>query len=51
MAAQRLSGLLAQSSSAPVLGTVANCVGRADSERYGFSARDGRVWSGKLIGR
>jgi Mrp family chromosome partitioning ATPase/capsular polysaccharide biosynthesis protein len=51
IAAQRLVGMLANVSSSPVLGVVANNVARADSERYGFSASNGRVWPGKLIGR
>jgi Mrp family chromosome partitioning ATPase/capsular polysaccharide biosynthesis protein len=50
-AAQRLVAMLANVSSSPVLGVVANNVTRADSERYGFSASNGRVWPGKLIGR
>jgi len=49
--AQRLVQLLARVSSAPVLGVAANCVARADSERYGFSAPSGRGWPGKLSGR
>jgi Mrp family chromosome partitioning ATPase/capsular polysaccharide biosynthesis protein len=51
IAAQRLVHMLANVSSSPVLGVVANNVARKDSERYGFSASDGRVWPGKLIGR
>ncbi|MFI4977194.1 MAG: Wzz/FepE/Etk N-terminal domain-containing protein [Solirubrobacterales bacterium] len=51
IAAQRLMHMLANVSSSPVLGVVANNVARTDSERYGFSASDGRVWPGKLIGR
>jgi Mrp family chromosome partitioning ATPase/capsular polysaccharide biosynthesis protein len=51
VSAQRLVQLLARASSAPVLGVAANCVARADSERYGFSALSGRGWPGKLIGR
>jgi Mrp family chromosome partitioning ATPase/capsular polysaccharide biosynthesis protein len=50
--AQRLVQLLANASSAPVLGTVANSVARTDVERYGFSATPGRRgWLGKLLGR
>lgn len=51
-AAQRLMQLLARVASAPVLGVVANCVGHAELERYGFAAASGRQgWSGKLVGR
>jgi len=51
VSAQRLVQLLARASSAPVLGLVANCVVRADSERYGFSASRRRGWRGRLSGR
>jgi Mrp family chromosome partitioning ATPase/capsular polysaccharide biosynthesis protein len=51
IAAQRLLQMLANVSSSPVLGVVANEVARSDSERYGFSASNGRAWPGKLIGR
>ena len=51
VSAQRLVQLLGRASTAPVLGVVANCVGRSDSERYGFSAPSGRGWRGKLNGR
>jgi Mrp family chromosome partitioning ATPase/capsular polysaccharide biosynthesis protein len=51
VSAQRLVQLLARASSAPVLGVVANCVERSDSERYGFSAPSGRGLRGKLNGR
>jgi succinoglycan biosynthesis transport protein ExoP len=37
VSAERLLTLLEHSSSAPVLGAVANCVPRKDVERYGFS--------------
>jgi succinoglycan biosynthesis transport protein ExoP len=37
ISAERLLTLLEHSSSAPVLGAVANCVPRKDVERYGFS--------------
>jgi Mrp family chromosome partitioning ATPase/capsular polysaccharide biosynthesis protein len=46
--AMRLVQLLGQASSAPVFGVVANCVTRADSERYGFSAPSSRSRSGRL---
>jgi Mrp family chromosome partitioning ATPase len=49
--AQRLVQLLAHASSAPVLGVAANCVARADIERYGLSASNGWGSLGKLIGR
>jgi polysaccharide biosynthesis transport protein len=49
-AAERLVNVLANVPSAPVLGVIANCAGRTDSERYGFSAPTGRV-SSRLIGR
>jgi Mrp family chromosome partitioning ATPase len=40
--AQRLAELLRRTSSAPVLGVVANHVARADIERYGYSSTPGR---------
>jgi Mrp family chromosome partitioning ATPase/capsular polysaccharide biosynthesis protein len=43
--AQRLTQLLSRSSTAPVLGVVANSVSRADMRRYGFSSADGE-WRG-----
>jgi succinoglycan biosynthesis transport protein ExoP len=50
--AQRLLQLLKQTPSAPVLGVVANAVSESDVEKYGFqSARHGRGWRGKLMGR
>jgi tyrosine-protein kinase len=42
--ARRLMQLLAHSSTAPVLGVVANCVSPADIARYGFSLTDGKLW-------
>jgi Mrp family chromosome partitioning ATPase/capsular polysaccharide biosynthesis protein len=51
VAAQRLVYLLHNVSSSPVLGVVANGLGRKDSERYGFSSSNGRVWPGNLRGR
>jgi Mrp family chromosome partitioning ATPase/capsular polysaccharide biosynthesis protein len=51
IAAQRLVELLARTSAAPVLGVVANCVASRDSERFGFSAPNGRAWPGQLIGQ
>lgn len=51
VAAGRLVTLLANVPSAPVLGVVAMCAGRADSERYGFSAPDSRGWPSKLLGK
>jgi len=51
VAAQRLMYMLANVASSPVLGVVANGLARSDSERYGFSTSNGRVWPGKLIGR
>jgi Mrp family chromosome partitioning ATPase len=51
VAAQRLMYMLTNVASSPVLGVVANGLARADSERYGFSTSNGRVWPGKLIGR
>jgi Mrp family chromosome partitioning ATPase/capsular polysaccharide biosynthesis protein len=51
IAAQRLMDTLANASSSPVLGVVANGVARRDSERYGFSPSNGRLWPGKLVGR
>jgi Mrp family chromosome partitioning ATPase len=48
--AERLTQLLARSSTAPVLGVVANSVSRAEIRRCGFSSAYGeRRWPGKLI--
>jgi succinoglycan biosynthesis transport protein ExoP len=50
--AQRLLQLLKQTPSAPLLGVVANAVSESDVEKFGFhSARYGRGWRGKLMGR
>lgn len=49
--AQRLRQLLENPAYAPILGVVANCVGRSDLKRYGFSSPDGRTWPGGLAGR
>jgi len=49
--AQRLVQILSSASSAPVLGVVANCVARDDSERFGFSASSGWGWYGRHNGR
>lgn len=43
VSAQRLAELLGRTSSAPVLGVVANHVPRKDIERYGFAARPSRA--------
>ena len=51
VAAGRLVELLQRSSAAPVLGLVANCAARRDSERYGFAAPDGRAWKRKPSGQ
>jgi succinoglycan biosynthesis transport protein ExoP len=48
--AQRLVQVLGQAS-APVLGTVANCLPGREMQRYGFSSAVGRQWSGRLPGR
>jgi polysaccharide biosynthesis transport protein len=45
--ARRLRQLLDRPSYAPVLGVAANIVAPSDLKRYGFSAPDGRVWSGR----
>ncbi len=45
--ARRLRQLLDRPSYAPVLGVAANIVAPSDLRRYGFSAPDGRVWSGR----
>ncbi len=50
-AARRMMSLLRQLSSAPVLGVAANCAARVDSERYGFTAANGRVRPLMLIRR
>ncbi len=50
--AQRLTQLLTRTSSAPVLGVVANAVSRKDTNRYGFTTRDrARRWPLSIIGR
>jgi Mrp family chromosome partitioning ATPase/capsular polysaccharide biosynthesis protein len=51
VSAQRLVQLLAHASRAPLLGSVANCVSRAEAERHGFSAPNGRVRLGRWFGR
>jgi Mrp family chromosome partitioning ATPase len=49
--ARRLMEMLARTPSAPVLGIVANAVGRRDSERYGFMMGMGGGGRFKLLGR
>lgn len=50
--ARRLTQLLTRTSSAPVLGVVANAVSRSDMERYGFTQGYGQKrWPRTLIGR
>ncbi len=50
--AKRLTELLARTSSAPILGVVANAVSRSDMEKYGFSPEYGqRSWPRTLLGR
>ncbi len=49
--ARRLQQLLAQTPTAPVLGVVANGVGRADMKRYGVGGSNGRGWPARLTGR
>ena len=49
--ARGLVQVLANTPRAPVLGVAANCVPRAEAERYGFSPLNGRVRLGRLIGR
>jgi len=51
VSARRLTQLLAHTSSAPVLGLVANCVSRAEAQRYGFSSPRGRAGRGWLASR
>lgn len=48
--AHRLMQLLVHNSSAPVLGTVANCVTSADIARHGLSAPVRRSWLSRLPG-
>jgi polysaccharide biosynthesis transport protein len=50
LSAQRFMQLLANSPTAPVLGTVANCVSKGDIAQQGLSASGGRTWLGKLTG-
>lgn len=49
--ARRLQQLLAQTPTAPVLGVVANGVGRSDMKRYGVGGSSGRGWPARLTGR
>jgi Mrp family chromosome partitioning ATPase len=51
VSANRLMQLLSHTESAPLLGVVANCVTRADSERYGFAPADGGAWPLRVLGR
>jgi Mrp family chromosome partitioning ATPase len=51
MSARRLVQLLAHNRHGPVLGLVANCVPRREAQRYGFSSPNGRVRTGRMIGR
>jgi succinoglycan biosynthesis transport protein ExoP len=51
MSARRLVQLLAHNAHGPVLGLVANCVPRREAQRYGFSSPNGRVRTGRMIGR
>jgi Mrp family chromosome partitioning ATPase len=50
LSAQRFMQLIANSSTAPILGTVANCVSKAEIARRGSSTVRGRSWLAKLIG-
>src|SRR5271166_4127089 len=51
--ARRLTEMLARTSSAPLLGVVANAVSSKDMDRYGFSSGYGtqRRWPRSMIGR
>jgi Mrp family chromosome partitioning ATPase len=49
VSAQRLMQLLEQSAAAPVLGTVANCVSKADISRHGLAPAN-RGWLSRLLG-
>ncbi len=51
MSAQRFVQLLAHSTAAPVIGTIANCVSKSDIARQGLSSVGGQTWLGGLIGR
>jgi Mrp family chromosome partitioning ATPase/capsular polysaccharide biosynthesis protein len=52
MAAQRLAQLLAQTTHAPIVGLIANCVPAKEAQRYGFAATsDSWLRPGRLIGR
>jgi succinoglycan biosynthesis transport protein ExoP len=51
MSARRLLQLLAHAPHGPLLGLVANCVPRREAQRYGFSSPNGRVRTGRMIGR
>ncbi len=50
-AAIQLQQLLARTSTAPVLGVVANGVPRAEISKYGAGATPQRRWPGSLVGR
>jgi Mrp family chromosome partitioning ATPase len=51
VSARRLMQLLSHAESAPLLGVVANCVARSDSERYGFASPNGGAWPLRVLGR
>ncbi|HTW43579.1 MAG TPA: Wzz/FepE/Etk N-terminal domain-containing protein [Solirubrobacteraceae bacterium] len=50
VSARRLMQLIAQSSTVPVLGTVANCVTKSDIARQGLSTSVRRGWLSRLLG-
>ncbi len=51
LSAQRFMQLLANTTTAPVIGTVANCVSKSDITRHGLSSAGGQTWLGGIIGR
>jgi Mrp family chromosome partitioning ATPase/capsular polysaccharide biosynthesis protein len=50
VSAHRLMQTIAQSSTVPVLGTVANCVAKSDIARQGLSTSVRRGWLSRLLG-
>jgi Mrp family chromosome partitioning ATPase/capsular polysaccharide biosynthesis protein len=50
LSAQRFMALLARSPTVPVLGTVANCVTKADISRHGLAPSGHRTWPARLTG-
>lgn len=50
LSAQRLLALLDHEPTAPIAGTVVNCVSKGDIRRHGLAAARGQTWLGRLTG-